>query len=151
MKRFRFSLQPLAVVRAHREQQAKAIFASAVQAHAKTEEDLVRTRSRIAAFEAALNAGRQQAFSAATAAEALHAYRAERGLEKDAERTVQVARETMEQRRVDYIAAHRNLEVVHRLETKARTLHRAENARAEQSEFDDFSSRRAMRPSPFKP
>ncbi len=150
MKRFRFSLQPLAVIRAHREQQAKEIFASAVQAHARTEEDLARTQVRIAAFEAALNAGRQQAFSAATAAEALHAYRAECGLEKAAERTVQVAREAMEQRRVEYVAAHRNLEVVHRLEAKARGVHRTENARAEQSEFDDFSSRRALRPSPFK-
>lgn len=150
MKRFRFSLQPLAVVRAHREQQAKEMFASAMQAHARTEENLAGTRARIAAFEAALNAGRQQAFSAASAAEALHAYRAERDLEKAAERTVQVAREAMEQRRIEFIGAHRNLEVVHRLEAKARIVHRAENARAEQSEFDDFSSGRVRRPSPFK-
>lgn len=150
MKRFRFSLQPLAVVRAHREQQAKGIFATAVQAHAQTQDELAMTRARVAAFEAALNAGRQQAFSAATAAEALHAYRAETVQEKQAEHAVETAKVALEERRAEYIAAHRQLEVVRRLEEKARAAHRAENARAEQSEFDDFASRRAMRPSTFK-
>lgn len=150
MKRFRFPLQPLAVVRAHREQQAKGIFAGAVQAHAQRQDELTQTRARVAAFEAALNAGRQEAFSGATLAEALYAYRAECGLEKEAEAAVMAAREAMEQRRLEYIAAHRQIEIVRRLEEKARAAHRAENARAEQSEFDDFASRRAMRPSPFK-
>lgn len=150
MKRFRFSLQPLALVRAYREQQAKAIFAAAVQAHVKAESELAHARARVAAFETALHAGRQQAFSAATAAEAMHAYRDECGLEKAAEQAVNAAQDVMAQRRADYLAAHLNLELVHRLEAKARTLHRAENARAEQAEFDDFSGRRAQRPSHFK-
>lgn len=150
MKRFRFPLQPLAVVRAHREQQAKGIFAAAVQAHAQSQDQLVITRARVAAFEAALNAGRQEAFSGATAAEALHAYRAETVLEQNAERAVQSAQDALDARRAEYIAAHRQLEVVRRLEAKARAVHRADNARAEQSEFDDFASRRAMRTTSLK-
>ena len=46
----------------------------------------------------------------------------------------------------EYLAAHRDLEIVERLEAKARVAHRHENERAEQAEADDFAGRRRVEP-----
>lgn len=145
MKRFRFSLRPVAVLRAHRESRAKEIFAAAVRALAKTEEELAATRQRIAQFEAALFAGRRECFSAAQEANTLTAYRRERVVETQAERAVAAARAAMHQRRVEYLEAHRKLEVVHRLEAKARAAHQLAVNREEQAAFDEFAGRQASR------
>jgi flagellar FliJ protein len=53
------------------------------------------------------------------------------------------ARAEMNRRRDAYLEAHRQLEIVKRLEERARLAHRIEAAREEQAEFDDFASRRA--------
>jgi flagellar FliJ protein len=145
MKRFRFSLRPVAVLRAHRESRAKEIFAAAVRALGKTEEELAATRQRIAQFEAALFAGRRECFSAAQEANTLTAYRRERVVETQAERAVAAARAAMQQRRVEYLEAHRKLEVVHRLEAKARAAHQLAVNREEQAAFDEFAGRQASR------
>jgi flagellar FliJ protein len=145
MKRFRFSLRPVAVLRAHRESRAKEIFAAAVRALTKTEEELAATRQRIAQFEAALFAGRRECFSAAQEANTLTAYRRERVVETQAERAVAAARAAMQQRRVEYLEAHRKLEVVHRLEAKARAAHQLAVNREEQAAFDEFAGRQASR------
>lgn len=145
MKRFRFSLRPVAVLRAHRESRAKEIFAAAVRALTKTEEELAATRQRIAQFEAALFAGRRECFSAAQEANTLTAYRRERVVETQAERAVAAARAAMQQRRVEYLEDHRKLEVVHRLEAKARAAHQLAVNREEQAAFDEFAGRQASR------
>lgn len=141
MKRFRFPLRPVAVLRAHRELKAREAFAAAVHAFVKSEETLAATRARVAEFEAALFAGRRERFSAADEAQALAAYRREWAAEAEAGRTMAAARAAMEQRRIEYLDAHRKVEVVKRLEDKARTAHRHEVAREEQAEFDDFAGR----------
>jgi flagellar export protein FliJ len=66
-------------------------------------------------------------------------------LEGEAERAVNTARAEMNQRRIEYLDAHRRLEVVKRLEDKARLEHRVEAAHEEQAEFDDFAGRMASR------
>jgi flagellar protein FliJ len=142
MKRFHFSLRPLAVVRAHHEQRAREAFAAAVHVYVQAEENLARTRVRMADFERALNAGRRACFNAAVEVENLTAYRRECANEGDVERRMLAAREAMERSRAAYIEAHRKLEVVHRLEEKARIAHRLSLAREEQAEFDDFAGRR---------
>jgi flagellar FliJ protein len=149
MKRFRFTLRPVAVLRAHRELRAREAFGTAVHAYVKSEQDLAATRERVARFESAMAAGRQKRFSAAEEAHALAAYRQECALEFHAERAMLSARSAMNQARADYLEAHRKLEVVKRLEVKAREAHRLETNREEQAEFDDFASRRASRRSPF--
>ena len=141
MKRFRFALQPVAVLRAHRELRAKELFAAAVQAHRRAEQELADTRARVAAVEAALAARRQQTFSAHDEAQALASYREECAAEVKAEAAVATARNVVQQRRAEYIDAHRQVEVVQRLEQKARTAHRADANREEQAGFDDFASR----------
>lgn len=146
MKRFRFSLRPVSVLRAHRESRARELFAAAVRAYVKSEEELARVRARVAEFEAALFAGRRERFTAAGEALSLAAYRRESALEVTAERTVFAARAEMDRRRADYLEAHRKLEMVHRLEEKARLAHRLMANRTEQAEFDDFAGRRAASP-----
>lgn len=146
MKRFCFPLRPVAILRAHRETHAREAFAAAVHAVAQAEDALARTRVRVRALEAALFAGRQERFHPAEAALLLADYRRECAREIEAERLVITAREEMQQRRTDYIEAHRELEIVERLEGKARTAHRRENEKLEQAEADDFAGRRRLEP-----
>lgn len=142
MKRFRFPLQPVAVLRAHREMRAREAFAAAVHAFVKSEEEFAATRARVAQFEAALSAGRQQQFSPAAEAQTLAAYRRECALEGEAERAMIAARAAMAQCRGEYLDAHRKVEVVKRLEQKARAAHRLDGMREEQADFDDLAGRR---------
>lgn len=142
MKRFHFPLRPVAVLRAHRETRAQEIFATSVHALTRAQEELNRTRIRVRALEGALSAGRQERFHPAEAALLLVDYRRECTCEVASERAVITARDEMHKRRAEYIEAHRQLEIVERLEEKARAAHRRENDRAEQAEADDFAGRR---------
>ena len=142
MKRFHFSLRPLATVRAHQEQRAREAFAAAVHVYVQAEENLARTRVRVADFERAVATSRRERFNPAIEAENLTAYRRECAVESEAERRVTAMREAMEKSRAAYIEAHRKLDVVHRLEEKARTDHRLALGREEQAEFDEFAGRR---------
>lgn len=147
MKRFRFPLRPVAVLRAHQEARAREAFATAVNAFVQAEEELARTRVRMRALEAALFSGRKETFRAAEAALLLSDYRRECAAESEIERRVNAAREQMQARRADYVEAHRKVEVVQRLETKARTTHRQDCDREEQAEFDDYAGRRRTKSS----
>lgn len=149
MKRFRFPLRPVALLRAHHEIRARESFAAAVHAYVTSEENLAITRLRVARFEAALFTGRRVTFNPAEEAQQLAAYRGECAVEIDAERATFKARSEMERCRSEYIEAHRKLEVVKRLESKALLAHHLASNREEQAEFDDFSTRRAMRRSPL--
>lgn len=145
MKRFRFSLRPVAVLRAHHEMRAREAFAAAVQAFVKSEQELVAARQRLRKLEADMTAGRSVRFSAADEAHALAAYQRECAAEVEAEKAMNAAQQAMQQRRIEYVEAHRKLEVIRRLEEKAKTLHRYETGREEQAEFDDFAARRFAR------
>ena len=146
MKRFRFPLRPVAVLRAHHELKAREAFAAAVHVYVQSEAELAATRTRVARCEADLFASRREKFDAAAAAEAFAAYRAECAAETAAERMMIEKRAAMHQRRADYLEAHRKLEVVNRLEQKARGVHRLDTLREEQIELDDFAGRRTRTP-----
>jgi flagellar FliJ protein len=141
MKKFRFPLRPVTVLRAHQELRAREAFGAAVHTYVKAEQDLADTRARVKQFEVSLFEGRCHSFSAAGESQALTAYRREWLAESEAERTLFSAHSAMQQRRAEYLDAHRRLKVVQRLEEKARAAHRLETAREEQAEFDDFASR----------
>jgi len=145
MKRFRFPLRAVEVLRAHRELRAREAFAAAVHAYVASEAELARVRARVAAFEAALFAGRRMSFNAADEAQSLSAYRRECAAEAAAERAMIAARAEMNDRRASYLAAHREHEVVRRLEERARTAHRLAAGREEQAELDDIAGQRARR------
>jgi flagellar FliJ protein len=145
MKRFRFPLQPVVVLRSHHESRAREAFAAAVHAYVQAVEFLQATRRRVAELEAALFAGRAGSFNAAEETHNLHGYHRETEAELAAERAMITARDLMGRRRAEYLEAHRQLEVANRLEAKARATHRAATNREEQAEFDEFATRRAFR------
>ena len=145
MKRFHFPLRPVAVLRAHKELRAREAFAASVHAYVKTEERLATTRARVADLEQLLFAGRSGRFAAADAAALFRVYRTECHAEMETEREVIAARDTMNLRRNEYIEANRQLKIIDRLEEKARIKNRAENARTEQNELDEFAGYRASR------
>lgn len=151
MKRFRFPLRPVAILRAHQEMRAKEAFGAAVHAFARAESELAATRARVAQFEQALRAGRKASFSATEAIHALAAYRTERVAEAESEKAVQTARVAMNQRRDEYLEAHHKVKVVQRLEEKARESYRLAILHEEQAEQDDFAGRRAAERSTLFP
>lgn len=151
MKRFHFPLRPLAKLRAHLELNAREAFGASVRAHAAAQQQLALAGERVSRLEALVVAGRQGSFSAAGEAQNLEAYRGELALESAAANARLEAAKAMERRRAEYLEAHRRLEVVERLEEKARTAHRLAMNREEQAEFDDLASRRAARKSTFVP
>ena len=142
MKRFRFPLRPVALLRAHQELRAREAFGISVHAYVAAEEEHAAAKARTAAFERDLFGGRRERFSAAVEAENLAAYRLESAAEADFERRAIAARAEMDRCRAAYLEAHRKLEVVRRLETKARGEHRLATEREEQAAFDDLAPRR---------
>ena len=63
MKRFRFPLRPVAVIRAHKEMRAREAFAASVHSYVQTEERLATTRARVKELEQLLFAGRSERFA----------------------------------------------------------------------------------------
>jgi flagellar FliJ protein len=149
MKRFRFPLRPVAMLRAHQEMRAREAFSAAVHTYVTAEEAHAAAQARVATFERDLFTGRRERFNAAVEAENLAAYRQESAAEAASERRVFAAREQMDRARVDYLEAHRKVEVIRRLEDKARAAHRLEAGREEQAAFDDFAARRHFGRSPL--
>jgi len=146
MKRFRFPLRPVTVLRAHREIRAREAFAAALQRQALAQEELRRVGVRMRALEASLFNGREKNFRAAEAALLLADYRRECAAEGEAERLVIAARDNAQKARLEYVEAHRQLEVVNRLEEKARGVHRRETNVAEQAELDELAGQRRLQP-----
>ncbi len=147
MKRFKFPLRPVAILREHHEMRAREAFAASVHAFVRAEQELAAARERLRSLGEELTAGRAVHFNAADEIRALTAYRRECTVEAEAVQARTAAQHAMDQRRAEYIEAHRKVEVVHRLELKARTVYRYEVTREEQAEFDDYANRRFGRES----
>jgi flagellar FliJ protein len=145
MKKFRFPLQPVGVLRAHQELRAREHFAAAVHHYVQTEERLAALRKRVAELAEVLFHGRSTRFLAADAAALMRVYRGECEAVIACEREVIEARDAMQQRRSEYIEANRRLKTVGKLEEKARDRHRLEVLRTEQAELDELASFRAFR------
>jgi hypothetical protein len=142
MKRFHFSLRPIAVLRAHREARAMERFAVAVQTAAAAAHTEDTAHARVGASAVALARGRDGSFRATDEALRLVAHQRECSAEAAAVRARTEADAATAQSRHAYIAARRELEAVRRLEAKARTAHRLAAAREEQGAFDEFATRR---------
>jgi len=149
MKRFYFPLRSVAVLREHQKVRARETFAAGVHAYVEAESALAETRRRVVACESALHEVRQATYRPSEAASQLAAYRRECEVEMAGERAVFAAHAEMEKRRTAYLEAHRKVEVLQRLEEKARTTHRLDNLRHEQAGFDDFANRRRVSPATY--
>jgi flagellar FliJ protein len=146
MKRFQFPLRPVSVLRAHRDARASEAFAAALHRHASAQDEFRRIGVRMRTLEAALFNGREKSFRAGEAALLLSDYRCECAAESEAERQVTTARDDLQKARAEYLEAHRQLEVVNRLEEKARSAHRRDTNRAEQAEMDEVAGQRHLKP-----
>jgi len=149
MKRFRFLLHPVAVWRAHQEACAREAYAAAVAGLSRAGDMLADARRHAARMEADMQRGRSGGFHAAGEVSTLHGYRRAAAAELAAEQAEADATESFRRHRSAYLAAHRQAEVLRRLEERARTAHRLAENRAEQAEFDDFANRRATRRRPI--
>jgi flagellar export protein FliJ len=145
MKRFRFPLRPVSVVRAHNEARAREKFAAAVHDYVGCEQELARIRGRIADLNSALFESRGERFDAGGQATYLADFRHESAAEIPAERAVIAARAEMERCRADYVENRREMEAINRIEERSRAAYRAAVLRGEQAEFDELSGHRAAR------
>jgi flagellar protein FliJ len=145
MKKFRFPLQPVGILRTHQELKAREEFAAAVHAYVQVEEKLGRLRARTAELAELLARGRTDRFIAADAAALLRVYRNECQAVLALELEVAEAREKMQLKRNAYIDANRRLKIVQRLEEKARANHSLAVQRASQEELDELAGFRAFR------
>jgi flagellar FliJ protein len=145
MKRFHFSLKPVAIMRAHRELSAREALAASLAALGQTEARLAAARARIADLEAVIRSSRSGSFRPTDGVAFGQAYRREWGAEAEAQKQVATARSAMEKRREACIEANRNLKVITQLEEKARAIYRQERQRAEQGEIDELAGRSASR------
>jgi len=145
MKKFRFSLRPVAVLRAHRQALAREAFAAAVHAFVGAEEQLAAVRSRRSELETLMHDSRRTTFKAADEIAFWGAYRRVCDEEIASERALSEARARMEERRQAYMEAHRAVRIVEKLEQKARTVYRQEVERESQKELDEMGGFRVAR------
>jgi flagellar FliJ protein len=145
MKKFHFSLRPVAILRAHRQARAREAFAAAVHAFVLAEEQLALQRAHRAELETVMHDGRRASFRAADEVGFWDAYRRVCAEELVSERAMVEARERMEAARQVYLEAHRAVKVVDKLEQKARTTYRLDSAREAQGELDELAGLRVAR------
>jgi flagellar FliJ protein len=145
MKKFRFPLRPVAVLRAHRQARAREAFAASVHVYVQAEEHLAGVRLRQEELETVMHDGRRETFRAADEIAFWGAYR--RACEEviGSERALIEARAAMETRRQEYMEAHRAVRIVEKLELKARAAHRQEVERESQQELDEMGGYRVAR------
>ena len=145
MKKFRFSLHPVAVLREHRQARTREAFAAAVHAFVEAEAVLARKHNERQDLEIVMHDGRRATFKAAEEISFWDAYRKVCDDEAKCERAVVAARDAMEQSRQIYLEAHRAVKVVEKLEQKARETHRLGVEREAQLESDELAGMRVGR------
>jgi len=145
MKKFRFPLRPVAVLRAHRQARAREMFAASVHAYVQAEENLAALRGRCGELETVMHDGRRATFRASDEAGFWVAYRRIGEEVIVAERALIEARAQMEARRQEYLEAHRAVRIVEKLEQKARIVHRQEADRESRNELDEMGGFRVAR------
>ena len=145
MKKFRFPLRPLAVLRAHRQARAREAFAAGVHAYVAAEEQLAGRRAQQRELETVMHDGRRTTFRPADEISFWSAYRQVCAGTVAAERQVIEARAAMAERRAQYLEAHRAVKIVEQLEQKARVAYRQELERESQAELDEMAGFRVAR------
>jgi flagellar FliJ protein len=145
MKRFRFPLRPVAILRANRELKAREALAASMAAHAQTEARLAATRARILNLEELVRRDRSGAFLAGAGATFNQAYRREWAAEAEAQRQVNAARAVLDRSRDACVEANRELKAIARLEENARGDYEQLRQRDEQGQLDEIAGQRAAR------
>lgn len=145
MKKFRFPLRPVAILREHRQARAREAFAARVQLLAAAEDALSARRAERGRMEILVNDGRRATFRPAEEVRLWEAYRRVCDEVVKAVGAVDEARSAMEASRKDYLEAHRAVKVIGKIELKARTEHRLGVEREAQLESDELAGMRVAR------
>jgi len=145
MKRFQFTLRPVAILRAHKELRAREALAAAMRATAAATEALHAARARTRALEETISQGRSETFRPAEQMSFYQDYRRAAAGESGAARRLAEARAGEERRRLECVRANRELKIIARLEEKARAVHRAAGLLEEQKLIDEIAGFRAIR------
>ena len=145
MKRFRFSLQSLKIVREARELRAREVFGAAVRVVNAADAHLSTTRREKADFERTLLAERGSSFRPADQAAFLQAHRRLITREQEAVVALQRATAERESRRAEWLNSRRDLRLIENLEDGARRTHRAAEDREAQLLLDDHTNAAAAR------
>ena len=131
---YRFRLERVRALRERHEEQAKQEFGVALQARERSQEEVTRTKTRIAAArQKQLGAGGDELHAHQSYLERLeHALELE--LQELARREVELS-----ERRVALTKASQDLEALERLKEKGRDDHNREAARVEQNMLDEIA------------
>lgn len=145
MKKFRFTLRSVAVVRSIRELRAREQFSIAVGNVNTAEAQLTAARERVAQLEQRMRAGREGSFRAGDQLSFIRAYQAETTACTKAAANLDQARSALEAARQNWLTARRDVRVTDNLEQKARFAHRRQSEREDQAAMDDRTGALAMR------
>ena len=145
MKKFRFPLRPVAVLREHHQARTRDAFAVTIREMKAAEDRLNAKRAERRELETLMHEGRRETFRPAEEISILDAYQRFCAEEKKLEQAVASAHVAMEESRKIYLEAHRAVKVVENLELKARTEHRLDVEREAQLESDELAGLRVGR------
>lgn len=145
MKKFRFPLRPVAILREHHQARTREAFAAKVHLLTAAEEALSAKRAERGSMETLMNHGRRATFRPAEEISLWDAYRRICDEVGKAEGAVRDAQKAMEESRKDYLEAHRAVKVIEKIEHKARTEHRLDVEREAQLESDELAGMRVSR------
>jgi len=141
MKRFRFRLQSLLLLRELRESQAAHVLAQKLEHQKRLEQDLAQAQARSESARARLYQAEGKRFAAQDQAAALADFDRTLALEAASEKALQAHEKPLAMARQAWAEAGRDVKVVSNLKGKAEERHRHEAARSEQAQMDEAASR----------
>ena len=141
MKKFRFTLQPVATLRNLQEMRASEAFSGASRRLTECGEALERQQLRVAQFVEALIVRRTTGLPGSMHASFMQAYRGELAEEKNAGDALEKARTEQEAARKRWIDAHLQVKLVDKLRARARERFQTELIHFEQRQLDDRQPR----------
>jgi len=142
VKKFKFSLASVAILRAHKEAIAREALAAAVRSCSGVEAHLSEVRLRLSEMESRRSAGRSGRFRAADDVSFFLAYRRECESEAEVQKQLSAALSEVDTRRSACVEANRAVKAIERLKSTCFETYRAHALRTEQAEFDEIAGRR---------
>lgn len=146
MKKFRFTLQPVATLRNLQEMRASEAFSGANRRLAECGAALERQQLRVAQFVEALIVQRGVAMPGSLQASFMQAYRGELAEEKSAQDALAKASSEQEAARKRWVDAHLQVKLVEKLRGRAKERYRTELVHFEQRQLDDRQPRGGLFP-----
>ncbi len=149
MKRFRFRLESVRTLRELAERKAREQFGLAQQKVTEAAESLHLAKVRRSELISSLAGTRTGRFRPADQVGGMAALRVAEKQEIEAERVLAETEKNRDRVREDWLLARRGLQIIQKLEERARFAHRDAADKAEQSLLDELGSMAAARLAPL--